>query len=188
MRACVRSLAVRGFPLLLGMAAPAAAFAEELLPPTGSRVRATTVDHGRVEGTVAWHDATGMALRCEGYPQPVWVPAPNLTLIEVYTPPPSRMEVYAAVGGFVGLGLGLLVGLPEVVEDPCAGVDPLDCDPSRYEKGDSAAVRVIALSALGVGLGAIAGLAVERENAWKPVSMRWDPRDGTPRVQVALRF
>jgi hypothetical protein len=96
--------------------------------------------------------------------------------------------VYAAVGGFVGLGLGLLVGLPEVVRNPCPGLDPLDCDPSRLEEGDSAAVRIIALSALGVGVGALAGLAVEKENAWKPVALRWDPREGTPRLQVAVRF
>ena len=67
MNTCARTAACGGLGLLLALAVPAPAAAEDphTMPAAGTRVRATTRDHGRIEGTLAWYDDSGVALaRC----------------------------------------------------------------------------------------------------------------------------
>jgi hypothetical protein len=172
--------------LSLGIVRPA--FADEVDPAPGTRVRVTTA-RKRIVGRVLAFEKDVLLLEREGVREPLNIPRPDVLALEVSSGCGSRGRT-AKIGALVGLGAAVALGV-------LAGEDcppPPNPNPFDFDLCFDHAATGILSGILTVPLGALAGYAVGHGERWRPVttphvSLGVGPsRRGGASVRLAIAF
>jgi hypothetical protein len=172
--------------LSLGIVRPA--FADEVDPAPGTRVRVTTA-RKRIVGRVLGFEKGVLLLERKGLREPLKIPRPDVLVLEVSSGRGNRGRT-ARIGAVVGLGAAVALGV-------LAGEDcPPPANPNPYDFDlcfDHATTGILS-GILTIPLGALVGYAVGHGERWRPVqslhvSLGVGPsRSGGGSVRLAIAF